>query len=144
MIKALTIATTIAFSALATDVGRAAEVDQIAQQKMIGLAKNKILACLGAPAKRVRIGATEIWTYPIGEAPFETLFFSPALSMGPAPPSAPSGASCNVNIVMTNGAVTQVVYHGGDGGPLPLGRECQFPVAACAEPAQPVVVRAAY
>jgi hypothetical protein len=144
MIKALTIATTIAFSALAADAGRAAEVDQIAQQKMIGLAKKKILVCLGAPAKRVRIGATDIWTYPIGEAPFETPFFSPALSMGSVPPSSPSGASCNVNIVLTNGAVSQVVYHGADGGPLPLGRQCLFPVAACAEPAPPIVVRAAY
>jgi hypothetical protein len=117
------------------------EVDQIAQQKMIGLSKKKIVACLGAPAKRVRIGSTDIWTYPIGAAPFETLFFSPALSMAA---SGSGSGSCDVDVILTNGAVSQVVYRGADGGPLPLGRECLFQVQNCTEPAAPFVVRATY
>jgi hypothetical protein len=133
---------TIAFFALA-GAGQGAEVDQIAQQKMIGLAKKKILVCLGAPAKRVRIGSTDIWTYPIGQARGDSPLFAPALSMAPPAVFGADDGACNVNIVMTNGAVSQVVYHAADGGPLPLGRQCLFAVENCAPPA-PAVVRATY
>jgi hypothetical protein len=135
---------TIAFFLLASGVGQAAEVDQIAQQKMIGLSKKHIRICLGAPAKRVRIGSTDIWTYPIGQTIGDSPFFSPALFMAlPGVFGADNGA-CDVNIVMTNGAVSQVVYHAADGGPLPLGRECLFAVQNCTEPAPGGVVRATY
>ena len=134
---------TIAFFALAS-AGQGAEVDQIAQQKMIGLAKKKILVCLGAPAKRVRIGSTDIWTYPIGQTIGDNPFFAPALSMAPSGVFGADNGACNVNIVMTNGAVSQVVYHAADGGPLPLGRQCLFAVENCTAPAAPVVVRATY
>ena len=135
---------TIAFLALASGVGQGAEVDQIAQQKMIGLSKKHIRICLGAPAKRVRIGSTDIWTYPIGQAIGDSPFYSPALFMAPPSVFGADNGACNVNIVMTNGAVSQVVYHAADGGPLPLGRACLFAVENCTEPTPPAVVRAAY
>ena len=135
---------TIAFFALASGVGQGAEVDQIAQQKMIGLSKKHIRICLGAPAKRVRIGSTDIWTYPIGHAVGDSPFFAPALSMAPPGVFGADNGACNVNIVMTNGAVSQVVYHAADGGPLPLGRACLFAVENCTEPAPSFVVRATY
>jgi hypothetical protein len=139
-----TIAGTIVFLALA-GVGQAAEVDQIAQQKMIGLAKKKILVCLGAPAKRIRIGSTDIWTYPIGKAVGDSPLFAPALSMAPLGVFGADNGACNVNVIMTNGAVSQVVYHAADGGPLPLARQCLFAVENCVGPAAaPFVVRAAY
>ena len=137
-IKTIAAAGPIVFFALAAHAWEP-EVDQIAQQKMIGLSKKKIHACLGVPAKRVRIGSTDIWTYPIGLSHVESLFPAPALAMAPSS-SADTGA-CNVNIVMTNSAVTQVVYHNADGGELPLGRQCLFAVQNCTEP---FVVRAAY
>jgi hypothetical protein len=137
-------ARTIAFLALASGVGQAAEVDQIAQQKMIGLSKKHIRICLGAPAKRVRIGSTDIWTYPIGQTIGDNPFFAPALSMAPPGVFGVDNGACNVNIVMTNGAVSQVVYHAADGGPLPLGRQCLFAVENCTAPATPFVVRATY
>ena len=44
------------------------EVDQVAQQSMIGLSKRDILACMGQPAQRVPSGqGTEIWTYTGGQ-----------------------------------------------------------------------------
>ena len=135
---------TIAFLALASGVGQGAEVDQIAQQKMIGLSKKHIRICLGAPAKRVRIGATDIWTYPIGQTIGDSPFFAPALSMAPTGVFGADNGACNVNIVMTNGAVSQVVYHAADGGSLPLGRQCLFAVENCTEPAASFVVRAKY
>jgi hypothetical protein len=119
------------------------DVDQIAQRKMIGLAKKKILACLGEPDKRVRIGSTDIWTYRNGEARIESPFFAPVLSMSATAPAV-LGQSCNVNVIMTNGAVSQVAYAGANGGLLPLGEQCIFAVTNCTTPPAPVVVRAKY
>ena len=142
MKKTLTIAGTVAFFALAGCAGQGPEVDQLAQSKMIGLSKHRVLACLGVPAKRARIGSTDIWTYPIGDAHVESPLLAPAFDM--ALSTSAASPTCNVNVVMTNGAVTQVVYHNADGGPLPLGRQCLFAVQNCMEPTQGVVVRATY
>ena len=107
------------------------EVDQIAQQSMIGLAKKKILACMGAPAKRVRIGSTEIWTYPSGYLWTEGPAWAIGLNLG-APPFGPRGL-CNVKVVTTNARVSQVIYSGPDGGDLPLGQQCIFAVENCVQ-----------
>jgi hypothetical protein len=105
------------------------EVDQIAQQSMIGLSKKKILACMGAPAKRVTIGSTEVWTYSSGYLRTEGPAWAIGLNLG-APPFGPSGP-CNVKVVMTNSRVSQVTYSAADGGGLPPGRQCIFAVENC-------------
>ena len=106
------------------------EVDQIAQQSMIGLAKKTILACMGAPAERVKIGSTEIWTYPFGYLWTEGPAWAIGLNLG-APPFGPSGP-CDVKVVMTKARVSQVTYSRPDGGDLPLGQQCIFAVENCA------------
>jgi hypothetical protein len=143
MKRTLITAGTVVLFAAASYAGQEPEVDQIAQQQMIGLSKKKILACLGAPAKRVGIGATDIWTYPIGEAHFESPFFAPAFLLAPSA-SAGDKRACDVNVILTNGAVSQVVYRSADGGPLPLGRQCLFAVQSCTSPVAPFSVKAAY
>jgi len=105
------------------------EVDQIAQQSMIGLAKKTILACMGAPAKRVKIGSTDIWTYPFGYLRTEGPAWAIGLNLG-APPFGPSGP-CDVKVVMTKARVSQVTYSRPDGGDLPLGQQCIFAVENC-------------
>ena len=45
-------------------------------------------------------------------------------------PFTPPG-SCDVVMVMTNARVSEVGYAAIDGGALPLGRECLFPVERC-------------
>ena len=48
--------------------GEGTETDQIAQQRMIGLSKKDILACLSAPRWWAALGeGTEIWTYVDGQ-----------------------------------------------------------------------------
>ena len=117
------------FAALALGGCQPLEVDQVAQQSMIGLKARDIRACLGPPAHRAPAGeATEIWTYPVGQmrgyGPQWALLLNTNLT--------PFGSgSCAVALVMTNGRVTQVRYVGADGQPLPLGQECLFPVEAC-------------
>jgi hypothetical protein len=106
------------------------EVDQVAQQSMIGLSKRDILTCLGQPAQRVPTGqATEIWTYVGGQM----RGYGPQWAIGLNTnliPLAPGG-SCDVVLVMTNARVSEVGYTAVDRSGLPLGRECVFPVERC-------------
>jgi hypothetical protein len=106
------------------------EVDQVAQQSMIGLAKRDILACMGEPAQRVPAGqGTEIWTYAGGRMRGYGPQWAIGLNTNVAPFTA--GGSCDVVLVMTNARVSQAGYTAADGLSLPLGQECLFPVERC-------------
>jgi len=95
-----------------------AEVAQQAQASMIGMPKEKVLACMGPPAQRATEGQTEVWAYNT----------TPTLS-----PIDGSGASrsCTVNIAMSGGAVSEVNYRGPTGGLLTRGEQCAYAVDAC-------------
>jgi hypothetical protein len=106
------------------------EVDQVAQQSMIGLSKRDILACMGEPAQRVRAGdRSEIWTYVGGQMRGYGPQWAIGLNTNLFPVTL--GGSCDVVLVMTNAQVSQVGYTAVDGLSLPLGRECLFPVERC-------------
>jgi hypothetical protein len=106
------------------------EVDQVAQQSMIGLSKRDILACMGRPAQRVPSGqATEIWTYVGGQMRGYGPQWAIGLNTNLIPFS--PGGSCDVVLTMTNGRVSQVGYTAVDGGSFPLGQECAFSVESC-------------
>ena len=106
------------------------EVDQVAQQSMIGLSKRDILACFGEPAGRANAGqATEIWTYTGGRMRGYGPQWAIGLNTNLAP-FAPAGA-CDVVLVMTNDRVSEVGYAAVDGQALPLGQECLFSVERC-------------
>ncbi len=118
------------FAALMLGGCQPLEVDQVAQQSMIGLTARDIRACLGPPRNRAPAGqATEIWTYAGGRmrgyGPQWAILLNTNL-----PPFGGIG-TCDVTLVMTNGRVSQVGYAGADGQALPLGQECLFPVEAC-------------
>jgi len=115
------------------------EVDQIAQRSMIGLPARRVLACLGAPARTIPIGATRIWIYPGASARVEGGPLSLGVN-GLASGLTGGDRSCNLDVVLTNGAVSQIYYTAPDDGPLRLGESCAFAVRACVDPA----IRAAY
>ncbi len=125
-------AATISFAALAFATAAGAtppESDQIAQQRMIGLSRQHVRACMGAPDRRARIGATEIWTYQSGSAVVDGLFLSPGVN-GTASWFA-HDPHCAVIVIMTNAAVSQIAYSAPDGGLLPLGEQGSFAVENC-------------
>lgn len=106
------------------------EVDQVAQQSMIGLPQRDILACLGRPAQRVPSGqATEIWTYVGGQMRGYGPQWAISLNTNLVPFT--PGGSCDVVVVMTNARVSEVGYTAVDGSKFPLGQECVFPVERC-------------
>src|SRR5215468_10992401 len=88
--------------------GCAAEREQIAnyaQNKMVGLNKEKVLACMGTPASKATEGATEVWSYPSG--------------------------NCTVNVTMMDGKVRRMNYVGPTSSLLSQNEQCFFTVANC-------------
>jgi len=44
-----------------------AEIAQDARAQMVGMSKEQVLACMGAPASKAAEGATEVWGYNSGD-----------------------------------------------------------------------------
>ena len=82
-----------------------AQIANYAQNKMVGLTKEAVLACMGTPASKATEGATEVWSYPSG--------------------------NCTVNVTMMDGKVKRMNYVGPTGGLLSQNEQCFFTVANC-------------
>lgn len=108
-----------------------AQVAQTAQSKMVGLPKEKVLACMGVPAGKAAEGKTEVWTYNSGNG---STFTSGAVSGSggfASYSSASSSRFCMINIVMNEGLVNAVNYSGPTGGLVTAGEQCAFAVENC-------------
>jgi hypothetical protein len=125
MKRALTIAATLALSVVGARAWQP-DLDQIAQSRMIGLSRHEVRACMGEPARRRSIGATDIWWFASGTVRIEGEGFA---TFGYSRHSV-----CDVEIVLTNGKVSQITYTGPDVDPLDLGERCDFDVGRCVGP----------
>jgi hypothetical protein len=94
-----------------------------AQGSMIGLPKEQILACMGPPARKDAVGATEVWSYDSGNN-----FTAASYGNGFATAST---RHCTVNVTMTSDRVSAVNYLGPTGGVLSPNEQCAFAVEAC-------------
>jgi hypothetical protein len=125
MKRALTIAATLALSVAGARAWNP-DIDQIAQSRMIGLSRHEIRTCMGEPVRRRSIGATDLWWFASGTVRIEGEGFATfGYKRHPL---------CDVEIVMTKGKVSQVIYTGPDGDPLDLGERCDFDVGRCVGP----------
>ena len=125
-------------------VERAAVADD-ARHKMVGLSKEQVLACMGAPASTSAVGGTEVWAYGSGNGHTEVSTFSStnASVSGNAYSAVGSGFGssfgvassryCIVNIVMSAGRVSRVNYNGPTGGLITGGEQCAFAVRNCVQ-----------
>lgn len=106
---------------------RAAETDQIAQASLVNRSAKAIRACLGEPARRIRVGDDSIWVYPIGATVGDgpTFLFLEDLNW------LKSGEPCDVRIVFDRYRSLVVNYTLGNGAMLPLGQVCRFAVELC-------------
>jgi hypothetical protein len=107
-----------------------AEIAQDARTQMVGLSKEQVLACMGAPASKAAEGSTEVWGYASGNG--MTVASASYDRYGGTAVS--SSRFCNINIVMTSGRVTAVNYTGPTGGLLTAGEQCAYAVNACVKP----------
>jgi hypothetical protein len=116
-----------------------AQVASEAQNKMIGLSKEQVFACMGVPAAKAVEGATEVWSYNSGNG--QTVGFgssSASVSGGRGYASGYGFSSmvthqrfCTVNVTMTNGRVERLNYVGPTGGLLTQGEQCAFAIENC-------------
>jgi hypothetical protein len=95
-----------------------AEIAQQAQASMVGMPREKVLACMGPPAQKATESQTEVWAYNT----------SPTIILNEG-----SGATrfCTVNIIMSGATVSEVNYRGPTGGLLTRGEQCAYAVDAC-------------
>ncbi len=114
-----------------------AEVAKEAKDKIVGMSKEQVLVCMGAPSQRVTVGETEVWTYPSGG---DTRSFGTASGSIDASGNANAVGSsysehryCIVNIVMTGEKVGAVNYTGRTGGWATHGEQCAFAVQNCVQ-----------
>jgi hypothetical protein len=103
-----------------------------AQDKMIGLSKEQVLACMGIPATKAVEGATEVWAYPSGNNHTVASTFG---NVGRGGGFSATGVSesrfCTVNVTMTAGRVSRLNYIGPTGGLLTPNEQCAFAVQNC-------------
>ena len=130
-----------------------AVVARSAQEKMVGLSREQVLACMGPPASKAAEGATEVWSYNSGNdhvtavgtgyAQTDGSFSGQRLGntysgTGSATTTSLSTATasrrfCTVNVVMSEGRVSRLNYAGPTGGILTGGEQCAFVVENCAQ-----------
>ena len=126
-------------------------IAQGAQEKMVGLSREQVLACMGPPSTKAAEGATEVWSYGSGNDRTTTIGTGFAQTNGSISGerrgnqfSATGAATttslatinssrrfCTVNVVMTDGRVSKLNYAGPTGGILTGGEQCAFAVQNC-------------
>ena len=119
-IEALTLIGAVVFA------GCSHQQTQIANEapnQMIGLSREQVLTCMGAPTKQAATGATEVWSYDSGN--------SAAGITGNSAAGINRVRNCMVNVVMTDGRVSSVNYVGDTRGPITQSEQCAFAVQNC-------------
>ena len=102
-----------------------------AKSDMIGLGKEKVLACMGIPKHKQTVGSTEVWAYDSTDHSSSTIGDAPKSAAGTAWYSMSEKSSCTVSVVMTNDRVSAVHYNGATGGLLAPDEQCGYAVANC-------------
>ncbi|HVZ68754.1 MAG TPA: hypothetical protein VG891_04775 [Rhizomicrobium sp.] len=106
---------------------------------MVGMPREQVLSCMGAPANAAKAGNTEVWSYNSGNGETDTFgsaFGTRGWGWASAFGSSTSTSKyCKVDIVMNNGRVSRVNYSGPTGGLLTEGEQCAYAVDNCAQEA---------
>lgn len=104
-----------------------AEIAQDARAQMVGMSREQVLGCMGAPANKAAEGATEVWGYNSGNG--MTVVDASYSRYGGS--AVASSRFCNINIVFAAGQVSAVNYTGPTGGLLTAGEQCAYAVNSC-------------
>jgi hypothetical protein len=104
---------------------------------MVGMSKEQVLVCMGAPPQHTAVGETEVWSYPSGG---DTSTTSRAHGSIDASGNATAFGSsysahryCTVNVILTGNRVSAVNYVGRTGGWATQGEQCAFAVQNCVQ-----------
>ena|SRR5579872_989410 len=107
-----------------------------ARTSMVGLGREQVLVCMGAPDSRAAAGNTEVWTYHTGNG--ETISGGQVSHWGFYSGESVT-RSCKVDVVLAAGQVSRIQYSGLTGGLITQGEQCAYAIENClAETPQPV------
>lgn len=136
----------LAFVVGACAIQRAQEASE-AKDRMVGLTKEQVLACMGPPIGKAAEGATEVWTYNSGNNMTTVSTFGSAstnasvsgnrnYATGQASTTSSgfgvaTSRYCVVNVTMSDGRVSRLNYVGPTGGLLTQGEQCAFAIQNC-------------
>lgn len=104
-----------------------AEIAQDARAQMVGMSKEQVLTCMGAPANKAAEGATEVWGYDSGNG----MQIADISGDRYSATAVRSRRFCKINVVFAGGQVSSVNYSGPTGGILTAGEQCAYAVNAC-------------
>ncbi|WP_376960281.1 hypothetical protein ABNQ39_21255 [Azospirillum sp. A26] len=130
MHKALLIGVMGAVMAVSGCSVQRAQTAEAAKTHLIGMSRENILSCMGAPTSRAAEGGTEVWTYVSAPGTYDTVTTGGsnfAVTQSHA-------RNCTVNVVMNGGRVSRINYLGRTGGLLTAGEQCAYAVEACMAP----------
>jgi hypothetical protein len=105
----------------------------IAREKMIGLSKEQVLACMGIPQHKAHEGATEVWAYKSTNGSYDSTGAKRPMYGTTFSRSHGEHSFCTINVVMTNNVVSAVHYNGPRSSFLAPDEQCGFGVEHCAE-----------
>jgi hypothetical protein len=108
-----------------------AQVAQEAREQMIGLSKEGVLSCMGAPVNKAAEGQTEVWSYSSGNGRIQSSGFVSRGGDVVYGGAVSQRRFCNIDIVMTTGVVSRVNYSGPTGGLISQGEQCAYAVQNC-------------
>ena len=132
----LRIVVVLAIFALASSCGsiKRAETAKQAQASMVGMSKEQVLACMGAPSQRAAEGETEVWGYASGDGELTVALTGTANGNFGSAIGVSSERFCKIDVVMRAGLVSTVNYSGPTGGLLTKGSQCGYAVEHCVRP----------
>lgn len=112
-----------------------ASVAADAKVKMVGMERERVLACMGPPSNKMAEGGTEVWAYESGDGTTVGAGSAVANRFGNTAFGSGFGIAsrrfCNVNVVMQSGRVQAVNYSGPTGPLLAQGEQCAYAVQNC-------------
>lgn len=152
MIWSRSISVCCAFALAGCAVQRAV-VAHSAQDKMVGMSREQVLACMGPPGNKATEGATEVWSYGSGDgrtisigsvhaqtdSSFSADRYRSQISGTGTSTTTGVGSMttsrryCTINVAMTDGRVSRVNYSGPTGGLLTAGEQCAFAIQNCVQ-----------
>ena len=102
-----------------------------AREKMIGMTKEQVLACMGPPINKAAEGATEVWSYASGNGQTDVSTFGTASGGFQSGDAIATRLYCTINVTMNAGRVSRINYVGPTGGLLTAGEQCAFALQNC-------------
>ena len=111
-----------------------AKVAQQAKSDLVGMKKVEVISCMGAPSSFIKQDNVEVLTYRY-DGDSHSIAMATSIDTDVAiVPMKTARRACIVDLVLTDGVVSRVNYHGRTGGLATQGEQCALLVRNCVRP----------